>query len=83
MFNLRRYIKDFPRLRQEARWVIVPGPGDPGVSAALPRPALRPSLTGKLREALPRATFASNPARVRFRSQVRLNPKPSPPNPES
>ena len=67
--QLAELIEDFPRLRQEARWVIVPGPGDPGVSAALPRPALRPSLTGKLREALPRATFASNPARVRFRSQ--------------
>jgi DNA polymerase epsilon subunit 2 len=67
--QLAALVEDFPRLRQEARWVLVPGPGDPGVSAALPRPALRPSLTGRLRETLPRATFASNPARVRFRSQ--------------
>lgn len=39
--QLADLIKNFPRLRQEARWIIVPGPGDPGISAALPRPALR------------------------------------------
>ena len=67
--KLAELVREFPRLRQEARWVIVPGPGDPGVSSALPRPPLMPSLTESLREALPRATFASNPARVRYRSQ--------------
>ena len=67
--RLAELVRDFPRLRQEARWVILPGPGDPGVSAALPRPALRKSMVGALAEALPRATFASNPARIRYKSQ--------------
>jgi DNA polymerase epsilon subunit 2 len=67
--QLATLIEDFPRLRQEARWVFVPGPGDPGVAAALPRPPLLPSLTGRLRDALPRVAFASNPARIRYKSQ--------------
>ena len=67
--RLASLIEEFPRLREESRWVFVPGPGDPGVAAALPRPALRRSTLGRLPEALPRATFASNPARVRYKSQ--------------
>jgi DNA polymerase epsilon subunit 2 len=67
--RLASLIEEFPRLREECRWVFVPGPGDPGVAAALPRPALRRSTLGRLPEALPRATFASNPARVRYKSQ--------------
>ena len=47
--RLAELVRDFPRLRQEARWVILPGPGDPGVSAALPRPALRKSMVGRAR----------------------------------
>ena len=67
--RLAALIEEFPRLREESRWVFVPGPGDPGVAAALPRPALRRSTLGRLPAALPRATFASNPARVRYKSQ--------------
>lgn len=67
--RLASLIEDFPRLRQESRWVLVPGPGDPGVTAALPRPGLRKSLLGRLPEVLSRATFASNPARIRYKSQ--------------
>jgi DNA polymerase epsilon subunit 2 len=67
--KLAELVREFPRLRQEARWVFVPGPGDPGVTSALPRPPLMPSLTNALRDALPRVTFTSNPARVRYRSQ--------------
>ena len=67
--RLASLIEEFPCLREECRWVFVPGPGDPGVAAALPRPALRRSTLGRLPEALPRATFASNPARVRYKSQ--------------
>ena len=67
--KLAALIEEFPRLRQESRWVFVPGPGDPGVAAALPRPALLKSTLGRLPSVLPRATFASNPARVRYKSQ--------------
>ena len=67
--RLAALIEEFPRLRQESRWVFVPGPGDPGVAAALPRPALLKSTLGRLPSVLPRATFASNPARVRYKSQ--------------
>ena len=67
--RLAALIEEFPRLREESRWVFVPGPGDPGAAAALPRPALRRATLGRLPAALPRATFASNPARVRYKSQ--------------
>jgi len=67
--RLAALLREFPRLRQEARWVFLPGPGDPGANAATPRPAMPRSLLGALPETLPRATFASNPARVRFKSQ--------------
>ena len=49
--------------------MFVPGPGDPGITAALPRPGLRKSLVGRLPAVLPRVTFASNPCRVRYKSQ--------------
>ena len=67
--RLAALIEEFPRLREESRLVFVPGPGDPGIAAALPRPALLKSTLGRLPSVLPRATFASNPARVRYKSQ--------------
>lgn len=67
--RLADLLEEYPRLRQESRFVFVPGPGDPGLNAALPRPGLQPSLVGALAEKVPRARFASNPAKIRYFSQ--------------
>jgi len=67
--KLAELLQDFPRLRQESRFVFVPGPGDPGLGCALPRPALQPSLVGDFMEKVPRAQFASNPVKIRYYSQ--------------
>ena len=45
--------------------MLMPGPGDPGASPALPRPALPRSLTRAVREVAPSAIFASSPCRIR------------------
>ena len=50
--------------------MFVPGPGDAGPGAVLPRPPLPESLVGELRERLPNAMFASNPCRIRHYTQV-------------
>ena len=47
----------------------MPGPGDAGPVHVLPRPPLATWLTADLREALPRAVFATNPCRVRYGTQ--------------
>lgn len=67
--KLAELLEDFPRLRQESRFVFVPGPGDPGLSAALPRPGLQQSVVGSFLEKVPRAQFTSNPVKIRYFSQ--------------
>ena len=49
--------------------MFVPGPRDPGSAEVLPQPPLPAALTAGLRDALPRAVFASNPCRLRYCSQ--------------
>lgn len=58
-------------LQESSRLVFVPGMGDAGPGAVLPRPPLPESLTKELRERLPNAVFASNPCRVRHYNQAR------------
>jgi len=67
--KLAELLEEYPRLRQESRFVFIPGPGDPGLNAALPRPGLQSSVIGSLLEKVPRAQFASNPAKIRYFSQ--------------
>lgn len=54
----------------ESRLVFVPGLGDAGPGAILPRPPLPDSLTAPLRDCLPNAIFASNPCRIRHYNQA-------------
>ncbi len=56
--------------QEGSRLVFVPGMGDAGPAAVLPRPPLPESLIGELRERLPNAVFASNPCRIRHFTQV-------------
>ncbi|BDA47706.1 DNA polymerase epsilon subunit 2 [Coccomyxa sp. Obi] len=66
---LAELISSFPRIKEQSRLVFVPGLGDAGPGAILPRPPLPDSLVGALREALPTAVFASNPCRIRHYNQ--------------
>lgn len=52
--------------------MFVPGPGDPGPGAVLPRPPLPEAVTKRLREVVPGAVFATNPCRLRYGSQELL-----------
>lgn len=61
-------IEEFPTLAERSRFLIVPGPGDVGPSAALPRPALPKSLAGGLLE-VPTVQLVSNPCRLRWFDQ--------------
>ncbi|EIE23695.1 DNA polymerase epsilon, subunit B [Coccomyxa subellipsoidea C-169] len=63
-------LASFPRIRAESRLVFVPGLGDAGPGAILPRPPLPESLIGALREQLPTALFTSNPCRIRHFNQA-------------
>ncbi len=66
LISLGQLLGEYPSLLERSRFAFVPGPGDAGAAAALPRPALPRSLTRTLRAAVPGAIFASSPARVRW-----------------
>jgi len=58
-----------PRLAAQAKFLLVPGPRDPGTASALPRRPIPESLTSDLRKKIKHLTLASNPCRVRFYTQ--------------
>ncbi len=58
-----------PQLKDDARFVLVPSPLDPGMSTALPRRPLPEHFTAELTAKIPNISFASNPCRVRFYTQ--------------
>eukprot|EP01034_Spumella_vulgaris_P040080 gene40080-49565_t len=62
-------IEKCPRLCQQGKFLLVPGPYDAGSNVALPRRAIPADLTESLRERVKHVTFASNPSRVRFYTQ--------------
>jgi len=61
--------KATPRLAEEARFVLVPGPEDPGLEHVLPRPPLPPSLRASLEHRIHHIHFATNPCRLRYFSK--------------
>ena len=58
-----------PRLAQNAKFLIVPGPEDPGIGSIFPRRAIPALFVKELQQRIPHMTFASNPCRVRFYTQ--------------
>jgi len=58
-----------PNLAQNAKFLLVPGPEDPGCGVALPRRAIPEEYTKDLRRRVKNVSFASNPSRVRFYTQ--------------
>eukprot|EP00798_Chlamydomonas_sp_ICE-L_P003761 gene3761-13821_t len=67
--SLAALIDLHPSIKENSRFVFVPGPGDPGLGCILPQAPLPAFFTGELRKTLPNAVFASNPCRLRYFSQ--------------
>mmetsp|Transcript_20822 Transcript_20822/g.51286 ORF Transcript_20822/g.51286 Transcript_20822/m.51286 type:complete len:305 (-) Transcript_20822:1015-1929(-) len=58
-----------PRICAESRFVLVPGPSDPGPGNFLPRPALPASIVEPFVRKVSRVSPMSNPCRLRFGTQ--------------
>ena len=68
--QLADLLDEYPSIREECRFVFVPGPGDPGNTSAYPRPGLPAALRGhKITACLHKVEFASNPCKIRWHSQ--------------
>jgi DNA polymerase epsilon subunit 2 len=62
-------IASCPRIAQQAKFLIVPGPQDPGINNALPRRPVPEEFAKELKKKVQHLTLASNPCRVRFFTQ--------------
>lgn len=67
--QLAEMIAEYPELCSKSRFVIVPGPQDPGFPVVFPRPALSEYVTKDFRKKVPNAFFASNPCRIQYCTQ--------------
>ncbi|KAE8713818.1 glutamate decarboxylase 5-like [Hibiscus syriacus] len=67
--KLGRMIEAHPRLKEQSKFLFIPGPSDPGPSTTLPRCPLPKYLTEELQKHVPNAIFSSNPCRVKFYTQ--------------
>lgn len=62
-------ILEYPLLASHCHFIFVPGPNDPWSSTTLPRPEIPETFTQYIRDKIPKATFASNPARIQYFNQ--------------
>eukprot|EP00808_Paulinella_micropora_P022070 g61403.t1 len=69
MDALADLIAEFPTINKSARFLIVPGPNDPGVGNVLPRPGLAKHFTTRLRDKVNKLVLGSNPCRVLYMGQ--------------
>ena len=67
--KLGALIADHPRIKDGSQFILVPGPGDPGPSRTLPRPALPKYFTKEILKHVPNAICTTNPCRIRFYAQ--------------
>ncbi|KAI5445209.1 hypothetical protein KIW84_013456 [Lathyrus oleraceus] len=67
--RLGKIIAARSRLKENSRFLFIPGPGDIGPSTVLPRCRLPKCLTEELQKYIPDAIFSSNPCRVKFYTQ--------------
>lgn len=67
--ELGQMIGACPQLMKHSRFLLIPGPDDPGSSTVLPRCALPKYITEEFRMHIPNAIFSSNPCRVKFCTQ--------------
>ena len=69
MDSLADLIARFPSITSTSRFVLVPGPNDPGSAGVLPQPPLPRSFCKSLEDRVANVTLASNPCRIRFHTQ--------------
>ncbi|KAF2346619.1 DNA polymerase alpha/epsilon subunit B, partial [Trinorchestia longiramus] len=62
-------ISQFPELMSNSRFILVPGPKDPGPCSVYPRPALPSYLTEGLRQKVPGVELMTNPCRLLYCTQ--------------
>ncbi|CAN1180291.1 DNA polymerase epsilon subunit B [Linum perenne] len=67
--KLGQMISAHTRLKDQSRFLFIPGPDDAGPSTALPRCPLPKYLTEELRSHIPSAIFSTNPCRIKFYTQ--------------
>ncbi|XP_061356039.1 DNA polymerase epsilon subunit B [Gastrolobium bilobum] len=67
--KLGQMIASHSRLKENSRFLFIPGPDDAGPSTVLPRCALPKYLTEELQKHIPNAIFSSNPCRIKFYTQ--------------
>lgn len=67
--SLADVIASCPRLAQNAKFLIIPGPTDPGSSVCLPRRRVPAKFVETLQQKVRHIAFGSNPFRVRFYTQ--------------
>ncbi|KAI9596511.1 DNA polymerase alpha/epsilon subunit B-domain-containing protein [Syncephalis fuscata] len=69
-FNqLADLISQYRVLRDQCRFIFVPGPNDPWSGDTLPQRPIPDTFTEKLRTRLKHVTFTSNPCRIHYGSQ--------------
>lgn len=64
--DLANVICKFPNVANEGRFVLIPGPNDPGITGILPRGPIPNYFTAALRSKVKNVMLASNPCRMRF-----------------
>ncbi|POM65779.1 DNA polymerase epsilon subunit [Phytophthora palmivora] len=74
--DLREYLEElgtlilkYPGIAENSRFVLVPGPNDPGSSRAFPRHPLPDLCTRDLIRKVPNVTCTTNPCRIRYYTQ--------------
>ena len=68
--RLAEMIAEYPDLCAKSKFVIVPGPLDPGFPVVFPRPALTDYVAKDFRKKVPNSFFATNPCRIQYCTQV-------------
>ncbi|KAJ0409321.1 hypothetical protein ATCC90586_000558 [Pythium insidiosum] len=67
--ELGNLILKYPKLAEFSKFVLVPGPNDPGSSRAFPRHPLPSMCTRDLVRRVPNLTCSTNPCRIRYYTQ--------------
>ena len=58
-----------PYLAEMARFIIIPGPQDPGLSIVLPRQCIPEEFSSEMSKKIKHIYFSSNPSRIRYYTQ--------------